>query len=436
MVAKTNHLTVALNGIEVGVLSKRLDGSMTFQYSDTWLAQNGARPISLSLPLSQTVYKGSLVYNFFDNLLPDNNLIRNRIQARFQVPTNHPFDILSAIGMDCVGAIQLFTEHNELSLVNTIEAVPLTTGKIAKLLSDYRLSPLGMSNEVEDFRISIAGAQEKTALLWFNDRWCRPCGTTPTSHIVKLPIGRLEHSEIDLSNSCENEWICLEVARRFGLPVAESKVVWFKDIKTLVVERFDRQWSKDRTWLMRLPQEDMCQALGVAPARKYESDGGPGIATIMELLLGSEQALQDREYFIKSQILFWLLAAIDGHAKNFSLMLLPGSSFRLTPFYDIISAYPHFSPKEVNKHKNKMAMALLGKNRHYEWKRIQPHHYVSTSQKVGFSTDRVNEIMANMKMQTDSIVNEVAKIIPADFPDSTVNPILEGLSMQARKLPD
>ena len=143
-----------------------------------------------------------------------------------------------------------------------------------------------MTDNEKDFRISIAGAQEKTALLYYQKKWCRPLGMTPTSHIFKLPIGFIQHQNMDLSDSCENEYLCLEIARAFGLPVANTRIENFLDVKVLIVERFDRQWSSDKTWLMRLPQEDLCQALGYSPNLKYEADGGPGIAEIYKISIG------------------------------------------------------------------------------------------------------------------------------------------------------
>lgn len=134
-------------------------------------------------------------------------------------------------------------------------------------------APLGMAEDA-DFRISIAGAQEKTALLWYQDRWQRPLGSTPTSHIFKLPIGKIVQNNIDLSESCENEWLCLRIAKAFGFDVANADLATFGKKKVLVVQRFDRRWSKSGEWLLRLPQEDFCQALGIAPALKYESHGG------------------------------------------------------------------------------------------------------------------------------------------------------------------
>jgi len=127
--------------------------------------------------------------------------------------------------------------------------------------------------------------------------------------------------QLDLSGSCENEWLCLNIMKAFGLPVPRSQIQYFGEIKVLIVERFDRRWSANRSWLIRLPQEDMCQALNIAPARKYENDGGPSILQIMSLLNGSSNAQADRKQFFKAQVIFWLLCAIDGHGKNFSLFL-------------------------------------------------------------------------------------------------------------------
>ena len=166
VVIKPQKLIVAMNGIEVGVLFRDGRGAMSFQYLQSWLNRPGARAISLSLPLTSKKQEGTAVYNFFSNLLPDSDIIITRMQQRFQIPTNHPFDLLAAVGRDCVGAIQLYPESIHLPPINEVHAEPLDEDMIAKLLSGYKTSPLGMDN-LHDFRISIAGAQEKTALLWY-----------------------------------------------------------------------------------------------------------------------------------------------------------------------------------------------------------------------------------------------------------------------------
>lgn len=428
-----SDLIVALNSIEVGKLTLENSGAMAFQYYPDWLEKPGARAISLSLPLSPKVYRGALVFNFFDNLLPDSDAIRSRMQARFSAHTRHPFDLLGSVGRDCIGAIQLYPLDCEIPDVRTVTAEPLDTSAIEDLLSNYQNAPLGMARE-NDFRISLAGAQEKTALLWHQGQWQRPTGSTPTSHIFKLPIGFLDHSNIDLRDSGENEWLCLQLLKAFGLPTANAELGQFGQQNALIVERFDRRWSKESIWLMRLPQEDFCQALGVAPAIKYESDGGPGLNDGMKLLLGSQEAQKDRETFFKAQILFWLLAAIDGHAKNFSLFIEPGSAYRMTPLYDVISAYPLMAKGSLARQKVKMAMSVKGLNRHYQWDRIQSRHFTSTAHQVGFSSERASELLDEISEQVPSVIGKVEGLLPDDFPSSISESILEGVENQAKKI--
>ena len=425
--AKTSEtLNVLMNGRLVGFWYRSTTGATTFQYAEEWLATPGARPLSLSLPLRSKIYEGQQVYNFFDNLLPDRKAIRDRMQTRFQVSTNQPFDLLSAVGGDCVGAVQLCDQQPGPDIKTVFKQI-LTEADIAQLLRGYRMSPLGMTKAVDDFRISIAGAQEKTALLWHNQQWCLPTGPTPTSHIFKLPIGVIHNNNIDLSESCENEWLCLKIAKAFGFPVAKADIQWFEDVKVLVVERFDRRWSTDGSWLLRLPQEDMCQALGVAPSRKYQADGGPGIVEIMNLLLGSQQPRVDREQFFRTQVLFWLLSATDGHAKNFSIYLEPSGRYRLTPLYDLMSVYPLMASQAIFRQKAKMAMALKGKKNRYEWSQIQPRHFLSTAKAVNFPQERAELLLQDMFEQTEIVVSKVAAQLPSGFPSHISEPIFEGM---------
>ncbi|WP_122290148.1 type II toxin-antitoxin system HipA family toxin [Serratia plymuthica] len=427
-------LRVALNGTLVGTLEKHAGGAMSFVYHEEWLAQAGARAISLSLPLQPEPFRGDVVYNFFDNLLPDSELIRSRLQARFRTATKQPFDLLSSIGSDCVGAIQLYPEHVDVAPVQQVNAVPVSDEEIEQLLLGYREAPLGMEADIDDFRISLAGAQEKTALLWFGNQWCRPQGSTPTSHIIKLPIGHIAHNNLDLSESCENEWLCLRIAEQFGLPVAQAELARFGEQKVLIVERFDRRWARDNSWLIRLPQEDFCQALGIAPALKYEADGGPGIAAAMQLLMGSQQPLLDRDTFFKSQIVFWMLAAIDGHAKNFSLFIEQESAYRMTPLYDVLSGYPFMHARGIAPQKAKMAMAVLGQSRHYRWSQILPRHFISTARAVGYSEEKTLQVMAELKAQTEQVIANVEAMLPDDFPRSVSDAIFSGVRRQAERL--
>ena len=421
----TADLYVFMNGQKVGRLTRTTAARLRFEYCEEWLQSELKRPLSLSMPLSRQVYIGEVVENFFENLLPDSQPIRSRIQTRFGARSNRCFDLLWHVGRDCVGALQLIPEDAAYLDIRRIDAAELTGPEIADILRNYATMPLGMNDD--DFRISIAGAQEKTALLRLNDKWYRPLGVTPTSHIFKLPIGRIIHSGLDLTDSVENEWLCHLILKAYGIPVADTDIAFFDGIKVLVVKRFDRRWADDRSWLIRLPQEDMCQALNIPPALKYESDGGPGMEKIMTLLLGSVNALADRHLFLKTQVLFWLLAAVDGHAKNFSIFLLPGGSYRLTPLYDVMSAYPLIASQQVDLRKVKMTMAVRGKNAHYHWDTILPRHWLATARSCQFPVDEMEMIIEELLDKTDQVIEQVSAELPAFFPEAVAHSIFHGL---------
>jgi serine/threonine-protein kinase HipA len=426
------ELFAYMNGEKVGTLTRAANGRLNFSYDKTWLKSGSGRPLSLSMPLAEEVYTDDKVENYFDNLLPDSQPIRNRIQRHFGAASNKGFDLLWHVGRDCVGALQLIPEDQQVD-IQKIEAEPLTDADVAAILKSYRTMPLGMRKD-KDFRISVAGAQEKTALLKLAGKWHLPLGSTPTSHIFKLPIGHIEHSGMDLSDSVENEWLCHAVLNAFGLPVASAEMYTFDGTKALVVERFDRRWAKDKSWLIRLPQEDMCQALNVPPVLKYETDGGPGFTQIMELLLGSTDSLTDRRLFMTANLIFWLLGAIDGHAKNFSIFLLPGGDFRLTPLYDVISAFPLIAKKQLEQRRLKMAMALMGKNRHDEWNKMLYRHWLSTAKVCRFPTDEMEKIIAEILGCMDQVIDKVSGELPALFPDAVAGPIFDGMKTARDKL--
>lgn len=426
------ELFAYMNGKKVGILSRSANGRLEFSYDKTWLKSSSGRPISLSMPLTEQIYAGDRVENYFDNLLPDSQPIRNRIQKRFGAVSNRGFDLLWHVGRDCVGALQLLPEDYQIE-VQKIEAEPLSEADIATTLKNYRTMPLGM-REDKDFRISVTGAQEKTALLKLAGQWHRPLGTTPTSHIFKLPIGHIEHSGMDLSDSVENEWLCHIILKTFGLPVANAEMLSFEDTKALVVERFDRRWSADKTWLIRLPQEDMCQALNIPPALKYQTDGGPGFSQIMELLLGSTDSLADRRLFMAANLIFWLLAAIDGHAKNFSIFLLPGGGFKLTPLYDVMSAFPLVAKKQLEQQRLKMAMALTGKNRHDDWNFMLYRHWFSTAKACHFPAGGMEEVIVETLERLDQVIDQVSTQLSDSFPDAVAGPIFYGMRTARDKL--
>ena len=287
---------------------------------------------------------------------------------------------------------------------------------IEELLRNLGRAPLGLSRD-DDFRISIAGAQEKTALLWDGQCWRKPLGTTPTTHILKPPIGELPNG-INLSNRVANEFHCLRLLSAFGLPVDDAAVKTFGETTTLVIECFDRHWTRNGR-LLRLPQEDCCQALSIPPGEKYQSEGGPGLVQILNLPKGSDTPDKDRRTVLKAQILFWLIGATDGHAKNFSIFLGPGGSFRLTPLDDILSVQPGLDALEIERQRMKLAMAV-GATHHYRIEGIQGRHFIETGKAAGLSKATVQTVVEEVgaAVAVDRVLERLADELPSRFPKS------------------
>lgn len=422
-------LDVFLNGRLVGHLRREAGGAVDFLYADKWLAWENAFAVSLSLPLREDRYVGAPVLAVFDNLLPDNDDIRKRLAARTGAEGIDAFSLLGAVGRDCVGALQFLPEGEAPPTQEAVSGRALSDEEVAAILGDLAQAPLGVTAEAE-FRISLAGAQEKTALLWWDDAWHIPHGATPTTHILKPEIGK--RGGVDLSKSVENEYLSLTIAKAAGLPCAGARIAAFNGTRALVVERFDRRWTKDGR-LLRLPQEDCCQALGVAPARKYESDGGPGIVLILELLKASDDPEADQRLFLKAQALFWLLGATDGHAKNFSLHLLPGGRFRLAPLYDIMSTQPYVAAKQLRENQFRLAMAV-GKNRHYNVEEVFPRHFVQSAAAAGIGEAMITAVMHDLAGTLPHAFDEVTRALPAGFPDQIVESIRAGMNRRLRRI--
>lgn len=420
-------LNVFLNGRLVGALRRESTGAIYFQYARDWLDWESTFPVSLSLPLRENRYIGALVTNVFDNLLPDSDAIRKRVAERVGAGGTDAYSLLTALGHDCVGALQFLPDGVDPGHVGAVDGKPVTDDEVAAIVNNLASSPLGMGED-EDFRISIAGAQEKTALLRMDGQWFKPIGTTATTHILKPQIGQLPNG-IDLSNSVENEYLCLKLLAALGVPTADAEIADFGERRTLVVERFDRRWTKDGR-LLRLPQEDICQALSVPPTRKYQSEGGPGMRDIIELLKGSDTPDDDVAIFMRACILFWVIGATDGHAKNFSIAINPGGRFRLTPLYDVLTAQPSLDAGQMQQKKFKLAMSV-GKIRHYPIGGILPRHFMQTAGLAGVGARLMRAIFedlgANAVKQTDTVIAS----LPHGFPDQLVTSVRTAVQERA-----
>lgn len=281
-----------MNGQPVAVWTTLRTGTPVLRYQEVWVRLEERRVLSLSLPFTVGLeHRGDAVTHYFDNLLPDNVEIRRRLRRRFHARSDDAFDLLTAIGRDCVGAVQLMPPGVTPEGWDRVDPERLTDADVETVLASVASdAPLGQRDE-DDLRISIAGAQEKTALLRMSGKWYRPTGATPTTHILKLPLGLVGNMGADMTDSVENEWLCGQLMNELGIDTADSEIAGFGASKALVVTRFDRQWQgvpeggeqKARfkppqgSWIARLPQEDFCQALGIAPEWTYENDGGPSV---------------------------------------------------------------------------------------------------------------------------------------------------------------
>ncbi|HVE11019.1 MAG TPA: type II toxin-antitoxin system HipA family toxin [Paraburkholderia sp.] len=442
--ARRSHsqtLTLWANGDYVGRWTITTRGDMELQYDPAWVASERGRPLSLSLPinLNNEPLKGDNVAHYFEGLLPDSDAIRRRVAARFKTGSIEAFDLLAAVGRDCVGALQLLPEGETPSGVGLVEGVAVDEEAIERHLLEV-VTPerfAGAADPDDDFRISLAGAQEKDAFLWWDGKWMKPRGATPTTHIFKLPLGLIGGRRADFSTSVDNEWLCLRLFNAYGLSAADARIATFGTQRVLVVERFDRIRSSDSSALYRLVQEDFCQATGTSPLIKYENEGGPGLKQLFTFVHQSQDADGDLRALMASQILFWMLRAPDGHAKNFSIQLQAGTAgrFRLTPMYDVMSAYPVIgdAPNQWATRDLKLAMALLGKNRHYLMHNIQRRHFNSTAKKVGYG-ENAEPLLQELIGKTPAVVAQVQQQLPQGFSGEVADKVLGGLLAAARAL--
>ena len=423
-------LNVFLNSRLVGRLHRRRSGAIAFRYDRSWLDREHTLPISISLPLREDRYLGDPVTAVFDNLLPDPEPVRRRIAERVGAEGPDAYSLLTKLGRDCVGALQFLPEGQDPGPAGPVEGRLLDDGEIAEKIRNLATHPLGLDDDPE-FRISIAGAQEKTALLHWNGRWHVPRGTTATTHIMKPQIGVLPNG-VDLGRSVENEYLCLRLTAALGLPSATAEIADFDGERVLAVERFDRLRTKDDR-LLRLPQEDCCQALSVPPSLKYDADGGPGMSDILDLLRGSDEPAADQRMFIKAQIAFWLLGATDGHAKNFSIFLMPGGRFRMTPLYDVISAQPAVDAGQLRKNGFKLALAV-GDRRHHAVNTILPRHFAQTAVREGIPARTVDGICGELVERAEPAIESVLGSLPPRFPAGLAASVIEGMRARLRPI--
>ena len=343
----TDSLTVIADDMVAGSLTRMTSGRLQFSYDEEYAVRPDATPLSLSMPLSQLTHPDSVIAPWLWGLLPDDPSVLTRWERHFHLSHAVPFTLLGTpIGLDCPGAVR-FTHPERLNeAVHTAGRVTwLTEDDVAQVLRELGRDSTSWLGVGFTGQFSLAGAQAKTALLRQGGRWGIPAGATPTTHILKPAIAGLVGHDL-------NEHLCLDAARRCGLPAVRSRIARFGDQSAIVVDRYDRYPSG--VGFSRIHQEDLCQALAVPPTRKYQNEGGPGPSDIAELFrraMPTRVAEQAVRGFADALIWNWLIGGTDAHAKNYSLLLSQGEA-RLAPLYDIASALPY------GDHEKKLRLAM------------------------------------------------------------------------------
>lgn len=395
----TSELVTLLGGKEVGRVRKGARGRLTFAYDDDWRGSAEAYPLSLSMPLAAKEHGPSIVQAFLWGLLPDNERVLDRWAAKFQVSARNVFGLISHVGEDCAGAVQ-FVAAERLDAIrkgkeDTVEW--LDEANIARRLQTLRADHAAWRLPRDTGQFSLAGAQPKTALLFQNDRWGVPSGRIPTTHILKPPTGHFD-------GHAENEHICLMLARALGLPAASSRVMRFGDEIAIVIERYDRQLAGNE--IIRVHQEDVCQALGIMPTKKYQNEGGPSPVNIVELLRTySTDREADVDTFVAALGFNWLIAGTEAHAKNFSLLLASGHT-RLAPLYDVASSLPY---DEFDVRKIKLAMKIGGE---YKLKQIGLREWQKFAREARVDVDVLITKLSSMAERLPDEVNAARTRVP------------------------
>jgi serine/threonine-protein kinase HipA len=378
------ELVVLVHDEPLGVVTQLQSGRLAFEYDRSWQNAVDAFPLSLSMPLGQQTHPHSVIQAYIDGLLPDDANVRKGIARHYKLPSDTPFRLAAAVGEDLAGAVQM-VPHRKLSSMKRRGGTTLVSEETLDEWFSSRKRNLGLVQITEDAGFfSLAGAQTKKALCYVNGKWFEPKGRTPTTHIVKPPVPGFD-------GQVENEHFCLRLASRVGLPTCRSEVMHIAGKPYIVVERYDRQRRKGARLLplteaggtvVRLHQEDMCQALAVPPERKYQAEGGPGMKAIMAILSGSGSPGVDRSRFMRACAFNFIILGTDAHAKNFSILIEHGR-YRLAPLYDVISLLPY---KRDVLNSRVLAMSVGGQNK---WRMMRLGHWQNAATENKYPSDEI-----------------------------------------------
>ena len=342
-------LSVFLGNEKAGSLESTDNRGVIFIYDKNYLMNKNAVPLSASLPLQSEEFHQKQCIPFFSGLLPEEDS-RKKIADYLHISETSTLKLLEALGGECAGLISILPEVDSLSTetrysLNSENYELLDDKKLSDFIEKMNTRPLIKADD--KLRLSLAGAQEKIALAKINGEWYLPLNGAPSTHILKPTRTG------SLSSLAQNEYICMKLAKSFGLPVPEVDLLKIAGKDVFVIERYDR--INDGNFIQRLHQEDFCQALGIMGTSKYQNDGGPGIADIFNTItkVCTVPALETQK-FLRYVIFNYLMGNCDSHGKNYSL-LYKNNRVELSPLYDVVSTliYPGLTEKlsmKIGKH--------------------------------------------------------------------------------------
>lgn len=343
-------LEVRLFGLRVGTLTRAGPFNAVLRYDADWVSSPIGVPVSTSLPLATREHRGQRVTDFLDNLLPDHEGVRELWATNAGLGSTEPFLLLSEYGRDVAGALE-FVQIGDSTEARTLRHVD--DHAIELRLAGLRADTTAWLQGADDVgRFSLAGAQSKFALAHHDGAWYEPSGVAPATHIFKPVVDRLEDGEVV-------EYLMMRTAAAIGISCAAVDLRWFGAQRTLIVERFDRIRGDDGH-VERLHQEDLLQALGRPRLQKYEMHGGPTYRDVLRVLDDGwpDEARASKQSFIRALTFSWLVLNTDAHAKNYAVLLDPGS-VRMAPLYDVSSYLPYLPAGSRPVQEAAMADAVL-----------------------------------------------------------------------------
>ena len=397
----TGERAVLLGGRLAGHLQEARTGRRLFTYDDSYRSE-GSTPLSLSMPLTRAEHGGRVLGAYLWGLLPDDDRVLERWSRQFRVSRHNPVSLLSHVGQDCAGAVQ-FVAPDRVGESGSGGVEWLSEGDVEEWVRTVCLDPCAWLPGAGHGLFSLAGTHAKLALLHDGNRWGRPHGTVPTTHILK-PAAAFTSQEL-------NEHLCLRTARALGMPAAASEVRAFGGESAVVVTRYDRV-RQGNTWV-RVHQEDLCQALGLPPGKKDQAHGGPGASAIARLLraqmpgdVGEDAVVR----FIQALAFGWASGGTDADAKNYSL-LLSGRQVRLAPLYDLASALPYATTRSTGAGGSEPALGRLALamrvGRHSVLRQIDRNDWVSLAAGTGLDPDHVIDLVDGVVTRLPDALRDV-----------------------------